>query len=125
MTIKEVCEKTGLTQDTLRYYEKVGMIPKVERSSGGIRNYSDDDLGWIELAKCMRSAGLPVEVMVEYLKLYFEGDETFAQRLALLKNQMDVLIQQQAAIQETINRLAYKIERYENAVKTGKLDWTK
>ena len=66
MTIKEVSEKYDITQDTLRYYERVGMIPQVTRTAGGIRNYSEEDLRWVELAKCMRSAGLPVEAMIEY-----------------------------------------------------------
>ena len=61
MTIKEVSEKYQITQDTLRYYERIGMIPAVPRTSGGIRNYGEADLGWIELALCMRNAGLPVE----------------------------------------------------------------
>lgn len=61
LTIKEVSEKYNISQDTLRYYEKVEMIPPVGRTSGSIRNYQDEDLGWVELALCMRSAGLPVE----------------------------------------------------------------
>ena len=65
MTIKEVSEKYQITQDTLRYYERIGMIPAVPRTSGGIRNYGEADLGWIELALCMRNAGLPVESMIE------------------------------------------------------------
>ena len=69
MTIKEVSEKYHITQDTLRYYERVGMIPKVTRTLSGIRNYQPEDLGWVELALCMRNAGLPVEVMIEYVKL--------------------------------------------------------
>ena len=67
MTIKEVSEKYQITQDTLRYYERIGMIPAVPRTSGGIRNYGEADLGWIELALCMRNAGLPVESMIEYV----------------------------------------------------------
>ena len=57
MTIKEVSEKYGISQDTLRYYERVGMIPPVTRTAGGIRDYKEKDLAWVELAKCMRSAG--------------------------------------------------------------------
>ena len=80
MTIKEVSELCNLSADTLRYYEKVGMIPPIGRTAGGIRNYSDSDVQWIELAKCMRSAGLPVEVMTKYLELYREGDSTIEAR---------------------------------------------
>ena len=73
MTIKEVCEKYDLTPDTLRYYERVGMIPPVTRTAGGIRDYQEEDIKWVELAKCMRSAGLPVEAMIEYLKALSTG----------------------------------------------------
>ena len=65
MTIKEVAEKYDISADTLRYYERVGMIPKVTRRPNGIRDYQESDLGWVELAICMRSAGLPIEVMIE------------------------------------------------------------
>ena len=105
MTIKEVSEKYNISQDTLRYYERVGMIPQVHRTGGGIRDYQEDDLGWVELAICMRSAGLPVEVMIEYVRLYMQGDSTIPARLQLL------------------HKLEYKISRYQVAVKTGKLTW--
>lgn len=85
MTIKEVSEKYGISQDTLRYYERVGMIPPVTRTAGGIRDYKEKDLAWVELAKCMRSAGLPVEAMIEYVRLTQEGDATIPARLQLLK----------------------------------------
>ena len=123
MTIKEVSEKYDITQDTLRYYERIGMIPAVGRTSGGIRDYQENDLGWVELAICMRNAGLPVEAMIEYVQLYQKGDSTLAARLELLQDQLNVLLEQQKRIQETIERLEYKISRYKKAVKTGKLTW--
>ena len=123
MTIKEVSEKYGITQDTLRYYERVGMIPTVGRTPGGIRNYEEADLGWVELAICMRSAGLPIEAMIEYVRLYQEGDSTIEARLDLLEEQRKVLLDQQAKTQETLKRLNYKIAKYSEAVKTGKLVW--
>lgn len=123
MTIKEVSEKYGITQDTLRYYERVGMIPSVSRTAGGMRDYQESDLGWVELAICMRNAGLPVEAMIEYVQLYQKGDSTLAARLALLEDQRNVLLEQQKKTQETIDRLEYKISRYKKALKTGKLTW--
>lgn len=123
MTIKEVAEKYDITADTLRYYERVGMIPKVTRKANGIRDYQEDDLGWVELAICMRSAGLPIEVMIEYVKLYKEGDETIPARLELLQEQMNSLQEQKAQIETTMKRLAYKISKYEEAVETGILKW--
>ncbi len=125
MTIKEVSEKHEITQDTLRYYERVGMIPPVTRTSGGIRNYSEEDLSWVELAICMRSAGLPVEMMIEYVRLFREGDTTIPARLQLLADQREILLEQRKQIDATIERLNYKISRYEIAVKTGKLTWEK
>lgn len=123
MTIKEVSEHFDISQDTLRYYERVKMIPKVTRTSGGIRDYQEEDLKWVELALCMRSAGLPIEVMIEYLDLYQKGDETIPARLELLSNQMEVLQEQKKQLEATMNRLAYKISKYEEAMKTGKLVW--
>lgn len=125
MTIKEVAEKYHISQDTLRYYERVKMIPEVTRTSGGIRNYQEEDLRWVELAICMRNAGLPIEVMIEYVNLFQKGDDTIPARLELLYNQMDVLKSQKKQIDETMNRLSYKISRYEKALKTGKLVWEK
>lgn len=123
MTIKEVSEKFGISQDTLRYYERVGMIPHVTRTAGGIRNYQESDLGWVEMALCMRSAGLPIEDMIEYVRLFQEGDETIPARLQLLLDQREALIEQKAQIDSTLKRLNYKISRYERAVETGELTW--
>ena len=122
MTIKQVSERYNITADTLRYYERVGMIPPVHRSSSGIRDYTNDDLKWVELAICMRSAGLPVEAMIKYVNLCHLGDETIEQRLQLLNNQLLVLLDQRKQIDETIERLKNKISVYENAVKTGSFD---
>lgn len=123
MTIKEVSEKFGISQDTLRYYERVGMIPHVTRTAGGIRNYQESDLGWVEMALCMRGAGLPIEAMIEYVRLFQEGDETIPARLQLLLDQREALIEQKAQIDSTLERLNYKISRYERAVETGELTW--
>lgn len=123
MTIKEVSEKFGISQDTLRYYERVGMIPHVTRTAGGIRNYQESDLGWVEMALCMRSAGLPIEAMIEYVRLFQEGDETIPARLQLLLDQREALIEQKAQIDSTLKRLNYKMSRYERAVETGELTW--
>lgn len=124
LTIKEVSEKYDISQDTLRYYERVGMIPPVTRTVSGIRDYQEEDINWVELAKCMRSAGLPVEAMIEYVRLVQEGDSTLAARLQLLTDQKELLLEQKNKIDTTLERLNYKISRYEIAVKTGKLIWT-
>lgn len=125
MTIKEVSEKYGISQDTLRYYERVGLIPAVSRTPGGIRNYDEDALGWVENAICMRNAGVPIEALIEYVKLFQEGDSTIQARLELLKEQLAGLEEQKAHIEATMKRLNYKVSCYEKAVKTGKLVWEK
>lgn len=123
MTIKEVSELYDISADTLRYYERVGMIPHVTRNASGIRDYQEEDLKWVQLAKCMRAAGLPVEVLIEYLNLFQQGDATIAARYELLTSQREELLERRTAIDETIDRLNYKIARYEVAMKTGVLSW--
>ena len=121
MTIKEVSKELEITQDTLRYYEKVGMI----RTEGGIRDYQEKDIAWVKLATCMRSAGLPVKVMIDYLNLFQQGDSTIQERCNLLKEQREKLLEQKKQIEETLEKLNYKIAKYEIAVETGKLTWDK
>lgn len=125
MTIKQVCLRYGLTQDTLRYYEKIGVIPPVHRSASGIRDYDEHDLGWVENAVCLRSAGVPVESIAEYVKLYQAGDETFAARRDLLSHVLADLTEQRSQLDAAIQKLTYKVSRYEAAVRTGVLSWTK
>ncbi|GGG08020.1 hypothetical protein GCM10010916_26120 [Paenibacillus abyssi] len=74
MTISEVSTKFDLSQDTLRYYERIGLIPPVNRNKNGIREYTEEDCKWVDFIKCMRqSAGLPVEVLIEYVGLFQQG----------------------------------------------------
>lgn len=123
LTIKEVSEKYDIPSETLRYYERVGVIPPVTRTAGGIRDYSDTDIQWGENAKCMRAAGLLIEVIIEYLRLFREGDSTIKARLDLLSEQREILLKQYKQLEETINRLDYKISKYQEALQTGKLNW--
>ena len=125
ITIKEVSAKYCVTQDALRYYERAGMIPPVTRTAGGIRDYQNEDLAWVELALCMRSAGLSVEAISEYVRLSRLGDGTIKDRLALLQGQREILLEQQRQIAGTLDRLNYKIGRYEDALRTGTLNWKK
>lgn len=125
MTIKEVSRRFGISQGTLRYYEREGMIPAVPRTAGGIRNYREEDLGWVELALCLRGAGLTVEVIAEYVRLARLGEDTIRDRLALLERQREDLLERQGQMARALERLDYKIARYQDAVETGALDWTK
>ncbi len=120
MTIAEVSKKYGLTADTLRYYERVGLIPKVNRNKNGIRNYTEQDCRNVEFIKCMRRAGLPIEVLIEYVTLLEQGDETVEARKEILIEQRKALVKKMKEIKTTIDRLDYKIDRYENLVKKEK-----
>lgn len=113
MTIAEVSRKYGLTADTLRYYEKVGLIPAVHRTASGLRDYTEEDCRWVEFIKCMRSAGLPVEVLAEYVTLTQQGDSTREARRQILVEQRTQLKQRLSAMEETLHRLDKKIESYD------------
>ncbi len=123
MTISDVSKKYGISQDTLRYYEKIGVIPPVNRNESGLRDYTEEDCGWVELAAFMRSAGLPLDALTEYVRLSREGDTTIPERRQLLLEQKERLMIQLKAIQETLERLDYKISRYDKAMETGRLVW--
>lgn len=118
MTIAEVSKKYELSADTLRYYERIGLIPGVNRNKNGIRHYTEEDCRWVEFIKCMRSAGLPIEVLIDYVALFQQGDETIEARKVLLTGQRKQLIEKMEDMKKTIERLDYKIERYEQAVVT-------
>ena len=123
MTIKEVCEKYNITADTLRYYERVGVIPPVTRTAGGIRDYGDQDIDWVENAICFRDAGMPVEMLIEYVKLFREGDKTIDARTNLLKEARETILEARKKYDIALEKLDYKIGRYEIALKTGVLSW--
>ena len=123
MTIKEVCEKYNITPDTLRYYERVGVIPAVTRTAGGIRDYQETDIAWVENAICFRDAGMPVEMLIEYVKLFQEGDSTIDARTNLLKEARETIVEAKKKYDIALEKLDYKIGRYEIAQKTGVLTW--
>ena len=116
MKIAEVSEKYGLSVDTLRYYERVGLIPPVNRNGGGIRDYNELDLRRVDFIKCMRGAGLPVEVLIEYVALVQQGDKTIEARKEILKEQRALVAARLAEMQKTLDLLDHKIEVYEKAV---------
>lgn len=113
MTIAEVSRKYGLTADTLRYYERVGLLPNVTRTSGCIRNYTEEDCRWVEYIKCMRSAGVSIETLVEYVALFHQGKETIPARKALLLEQREQIIARIDELNKVLERLDWKLEGYE------------
>lgn len=118
MTIKEVSEKFNLSKDTLRFYEKKGLIGPVKKTKSGIRNYEEQDLKRIEFIKCMRNAELPIDVLKKYIDLYKSGKETKEERKKLLENQQKILKAKIDKMQKAYKLLTDKIDLYNS----GKID---
>ena len=114
MNIAEVSKQYGLTADTLRYYERIGLLPAVARNKSGNRDYSDVDCERIEFIKCMREAGISIEVLTKYMHLFLEGDSTLKEREELLIAERDRLQARLEHMQSTLERLNYKITAYQN-----------
>jgi DNA-binding transcriptional MerR regulator len=116
MKIAEVSERYALSSDTLRYYERIGLLPTVTRTESGIRDYSELDIRRVEFIKCMRGAGLPIEVLIDYVGLVQQGDQTIVARKEILKEQRKLLIIRMQEMQKTLDILEHKIEVYESAL---------
>lgn len=115
MTITQVSKQYNLSADTLRYYERIGLIPPVHRNKSGIRDYTDEDCRWVEFIRCMRAAGLQIEALIEYVSLFQAGDSTIPARKEILSEQRRQLADRLADMQSTLNRLDHKIEGYEKS----------
>ncbi len=115
MTIKEVSEKYELSADTIRYYERIGLIPHIPRKDNGIRDFDEASCGWVEFIKCMRSSGVQVEALVEYVSLFFQ-DNTEAARKDILVEQRARLQEQYNQLQTTMTRLDWKISHYDELI---------
>ena len=116
MTITEVSKKYGISPDTLRYYERIGLIPAVPRNRSGIRDYDEAACGWVELMKCMRAAGVQIDALIDYVALCQQGDGTAAQRKAILVEQRRQLADRMADMQRSMDRLDEKIAQYEEVL---------
>lgn len=124
MTIAEVGRKYNLTPDTLRYYERIGLVSNVPRNENGIRNYDDKACRRIEFIKCMRDAGVEIEILIEYISLFEKGKITVNARKQLLEEQREKLLEKQKSINATIDRLNYKLELYNEIIAGKRKDFT-
>ena len=122
MKISEVSKKYNLTADKIRYYEKEGIIPRVQRTKNGIRDFDENTCSWIEFIKCMRNAGLEIEILKQYVTLFKQGIRTIKERKMLLEEQRNKLLEKQKNINATLDRLNQKIKWYEDMEK-GKKDF--
>ena len=113
MTISEAAEKYGLTPDTLRYYEKQGLIPPVTRTVSGLRDYAEGDLKWVEFIRCMRGAGVSIEALTEYVALFRQGSRSIARRKEILIAEREKIAERIAELQAALDRLDKKLDGYE------------
>lgn len=122
MRIAEVVKKYGVSADTLRYYERIGLLPHVTRTASGIRDYSEVDCSRISFIKCMRQANVSIEALTTYMQLLDQGDDTIAERKALLEEQRSLVRQRISEMQAGLERLDYKIEHYEDLIVQAEQD---
>lgn len=113
MNIKQVSEKYDIPADTLRYWERIGAIPRVNRNASGYRDFDQEDENWIYWTNCMRSAGVSIERIVEYIDLFKEGKSTIPVRKALLEEQLQVISHHLTKVQQMYDLLDEKIKNYE------------
>ena len=114
LNISDVAKATGLTAHTLRYYERIGLLPGVTRTTNGVRNYSEQDCARVQFVKCMRNAGMSIEALIEYMQLFEQGEHTAPARKALLEEQRNLVNARITDMQDGLKRLDAKIENYES-----------
>ncbi|HFU3799254.1 TPA: stress response transcriptional regulator NmlR [Streptococcus suis] len=118
MNIKEVSQVTGLSADTIRYYERIGLVPKIARKLSGVRDFSENDVAILEFIRCFRSAGMSIERLIEYMGLVQAGDNTVEARIDLLREEREELQTRLIEIQQALERLECKIENYQTKLRT-------
>ena len=118
-TVGEIANKLNIAPSTIRYYDKEGLIPFVERSSGGIRMFKDSDFEWLSIIECLKQTGMSIKEIKTFIDWCMQGDETISQRKALIEKQREIILEQIKQMQETLAMLDYKTWYYETAEKAG------
>lgn len=118
-TIGEMAKKLNVASSTLRYYDKEGLLPFVERSDGGIRVFKDEDMEWLTIIECLKQAGLSIKDIKVFIDWCMEGDSTISERRKMIMAQREAVEEQIAQKQKTLNLLKYKSWYYETAEKAG------
>ena len=108
-SIQEVCQKTGLTAHTLRYYEKEGLLTGIRRSSGGFRQYTDEDLERLSLICCLKNTGMPLQEIARFVRLAHEGDRTLEERVELLKNHQEKMTVRMEEMKRYMEKINWKV----------------
>lgn len=117
--VGEVSKMLGVAPSTLRYYDKEGLLPFVERTSGGFRMFSDKDLGWLAVIECLKQSGLSIKEIQCYIAQCAQGDETISERKELFAKRREVVLEQIKQLKETLDMLDYKMWFYTEAEKVG------
>jgi DNA-binding transcriptional MerR regulator len=118
-TVGEMAKKLNVAPSTLRYYDKEGLLPFVERSDGGIRMFKDEDFEWLHIIECLKKTGMSIKDIKTFIDWCMEGDSTIEQRLQLIDRQREAVLNQIAQMQETLKTLNYKHWYYETAKAAG------
>ena len=118
-TVGEMAKKLGVAPSTLRYYDKEGLLPFVERSSGGIRVFKEADYEWLKVIECLKKTGMPLKDIKTFIEMAVQGDETIDERLKLIRKQREEVGKQIAELQETMDTLNFKCWYYETAKSAG------
>ena len=117
-SISQVCERTGFTADTLRFYEKVGLLPGVMRR-GGRRVYTEMNLMALKLIDCLKKTGMPLDDIAEFMRLTTKGESTVPKRLEMMRKREAAVTAMMAEIQACADHIAFKVWYYETAAKEG------
>jgi len=118
-TVGEMAKMLGVPASTLRYYDKEGLLPFVERSSGGMRMFQESDYEWLQVIACLKKTGMQLKDIREFISMAMKGDETIAPRLELIIKQQEAVKAQMAELQKTLNILEFKRWYYETAKQAG------
>ena len=118
-TIQDAAAETGVSRDTLRYYEKIGILPGIARSQSGHRRFSDNDMGWIKLVQCLRATGMPIEDLHAYAELMQQGDSTAGERLRLLEEHRRRNKADMAELEIALDIVDRKIAGYDEVLARG------
>lgn len=118
-TVGQMAKRLGVAPSTLRYYDKEGLLPYVERSDGGIRMFKESDYEWLSIIECLKQSGLSIKEIRRYIDLCRQGDATIQERLQLFINRRRAVQQQMAQLQKTLDMLDYKLWFYETAAEAG------
>ena len=121
-TVGEMAKLLEVPSSTLRYYDKEGLLPFVERSSGGIRMFQETDFEWLQIISCMKKAGMSIRDIRQYIELAMQGDDTIGLRLQMFRRQRDALKAQIAEMERTLETVEYKCWFYETAQAAGTVD---